>query len=269
MPGDGQWVASRFVSLKHVSPESVDHRERRLAIECPIAIEYNGLGYAVMMATPIDLRDLAIGFTLTERLVSSRADIIDVDTVEVEQGIILRITLSSPSFAPLAERVRHRVSESGCGLCGVENLEQALRPLPLLGRCPRVARASVFRSLAAIEAKQHLNQDTGAVHAAAFCSPDGSVHLVREDLGRHNALDKLIGAMGDADPASGFVLVTSRCSYELVEKTVIAGCPMLVAISAPSSLAVERAKEAGLTLIGLARSDAFLVLHDPHRLFTD
>ncbi len=158
------------------------------------------------------------------------------------------------------------MSESSCGLCGIENIEEVLRPLPPVTARIATDRTAIANALMALPDHQPLGRATGAAHAAAFCSPAGAIELAREDVGRHNALDKLIGAMARAgiDPASGFILLSARCSYELVEKTVRAGCPMLVTISAPTSLAVERAADAGLTLVALARTDAALIVGDPH-----
>lgn len=235
--------------------------ERAVAAETPVAVEINGLGYAVLMATPADAVDLAYGFAFAERLVAGASEVVDVEVHEAERGLLLRVTLAEKGAARVAERVRHRVSESSCGLCGIENLEQALRPLPRLPGTPRIADAAIFAALSSIRAHQPLGRETRAVHAAALCDAAGAIRLVREDVGRHNAFDKLIGAMlrGGLDWDGGFALLTSRCSYELVEKAVLAGCPALVTISAPTTLALERAAEAGLRLVVLARPDAVLV----------
>lgn len=246
------------------APDEVGSRE--VPIEIPIAFEYDGVGYAVMMASPADLVDYAVGFTLSERLVASAEDIDEIAPAELDRGWILRIRLRGDASALLRERVRLRVTEGSCGLCGLETMEQMLRPLPRLPTPAPIARAAIARALAALEAEQPLGRMTGAAHAAAYCSADGVLRLIREDVGRHNAMDKLLGAMArDAlDPAAGFVLLTARCSYELVEKAATAGCSTLITISAPTSLAVERARECGLTLAALARSDSMLVLNDPH-----
>lgn len=233
---------------------------RAVADERPLAIEFNGIGYAVMMATPADLDDFIHGFAASERLIDGVADILDVNVHDAETGTILRGQLVPERAERVIERVRHRISESSCGLCGIENLEQALRPLPRVeGKPP--ASESVFAALSALGAHQTLNRATGAVHGAALCAADGTIRVVREDVGRHNAFDKLIGAMlrGGLGWDDGFALLTARCSYELVEKAVLAGCPALVTISAPTSLALDRAQEAGLALIGLARSDNYLL----------
>jgi FdhD protein len=238
---------------------------RRIPIEAPIAIEYNGIGYAVMMATPADLEAYAIGLTLAEGI--ARADEIeDIDVHPIEGGWIVRVTLPPARLDAVIERARTRVSESSCGLCGIESIEQVLRPLPPVTARIATSREAIAAALAALADHQPLSAATGAVHAAAFCTPDGCIVAAREDVGRHNALDKLIGALAleGIDPKGGFILLSARCSYELVEKTVRAGCPMLVTISAPTSLAVERASAAGLTLVALARADNALVLNDPH-----
>lgn len=239
---------------------------RCIATETPVSVEVGGIGYAVMMATPADLEDYAIGFALGEGLVETADQIGRVDTHPIEAGWALRIWLPPERNAVALERARKRVSESSCGLCGIENIEEVLRPLPPVTARIATDRGGIAAALAALRDHQPLGRATGAVHAAAFCSPDGTIRLAREDVGRHNALDKLIGAMARAgiDPAAGFILLSARCSYELVEKTVRAGCPMLVTISAPTSLAATRAAAAGLTLVALARADSALIVSDPH-----
>ncbi|MFD1950975.1 formate dehydrogenase accessory sulfurtransferase FdhD [Sphingomonas arantia] len=233
---------------------------RALAVEMPVAVEVNGLGYAVMMATPTALEDFAYGFCLSERLIDDAADVLDVVAHPAPQGMVLRITLVPERVERVLERVRHRVSESSCGLCGIENLEQALRVLPMVAPGAPVTDAAVFRALGSLRALQPLNRMTGAVHAAACCTADGEIRAVREDIGRHNAFDKLLGAMarGGLEWDGGFALLSARCSYELVEKAALAKCPMLVTISAPTSLAVTRAAGAGVRLVALARADAVL-----------
>ncbi len=233
---------------------------RPVADETPVAIEYNGLGYAVLMASAADLEDLAYGFSRAERLIEAAGQIVDIDIHAAERGMLLRITLAEERVALVADRVRHRVSESSCGLCGIENLEQALRDLPRVDAGEAPAAAAIFAALAALRDHQPLNRATGAVHAAALCAADGAIRLVREDVGRHNAFDKLNGAMLREGLGwdGGFALLSSRCSYELVEKAALAGCPTLVTVSAPTGLAVDRAREAGVRLIVLARPDAML-----------
>jgi FdhD protein len=261
MAGSGAVVANTQV----LRPDSsVTPGTRPLAIEAPVAIEYNGIGYAVMMATPTDLHDFAVGFSLSERLIATPDDVREIDTIETAQGWIMRIRLSDDHIAPVIERARQRVTESSCGLCGLENLEQVVRPLLPITARSTATNAALFAALDNLDGRQPLNAQTGAAHGAAFCLNDGTVQLVREDVGRHNALDKLIGALATVgtDPATGFILLTARCSYELVEKTIIAGCPLLVTISAPTSFAVARAKAHGLKLVSLARHDAMLQMTD-------
>lgn len=236
-------------------------RERLLAVEAPVAIEINGLGYAVMMATPSDLADYALGFCLSEQLIAAPAQLLSAEASEVPAGgWMLRIQLAADDAAPLMERARLRLSEGSCGLCGIESLEQVLRPLPPVAARLAVEDAAIFRAVAALPDLQPLGRATRAVHAAAFCAPDGTVRLVREDVGRHNALDKLLGALAQAGlgAGEGFIVLTARCSFELVQKAVLAGCPLLVTISAASTLAVQQAEAHGLRLVSLAREDSFL-----------
>lgn len=237
-----------------------DAIERPLAEEEPVAIEINGVGYAVLMATPIDLLDLGWGFALTERIIESAADILDSVVHETPSGRIVRIQVAEPAALRIIERVRHRTTDSACGLCGVENLEQAMRPLPVVANTWIGEDAAVFRGASQLDARQTLGRETRAVHGAAACNAEGDITLLREDVGRHNAFDKLIGAMLRAGMAwdGGFALLTSRCSYELVEKAVLAGCPLLATISAPTTLAATRAAQANLALRTLVRSDALL-----------
>ena len=245
-----------------LGPQGDARITRSVAVEAPVAIDVNGIGYAVMMATPADLVDYATGFALSEGLVSAAPDIVDIQAHPVEGGFVVRLSLPPEGAQKAMARARSRVTESSCGLCGIDNIAQVLRPLPPVTARISVDRQAIARALAALPEHQPLSRETGAVHAAAFCLPDGTIALAREDVGRHNALDKLIGALARAviDPAGGFFLLSARCSYELVEKTVRAGCPMLVTISAPTTLAAARAAQAGLTLVTLARPDAALVL---------
>lgn len=231
--------------------------------EVPVALEFNGLSYAVMMATPSDLEDFARGFALTEGLARSPADITDIGVAEVEKGWIVRAQLSGLGIEKLTERVRTRVAESSCGLCGIENLEAVSTPLPPVPAHEVLDPQAIFVALAKLRDHQPLTKQTGAAHAAAFCAPDGAILHAREDVGRHNAMDKLVGALAAAgqDPARGFILSSARCSYEIVEKAVRAGATRLVTISLPTSMAVERAKAAGLSLWCLARDDSVLCVN--------
>ncbi|HQS95150.1 MAG: sulfurtransferase FdhD [Novosphingobium sp. 16-62-11] len=234
---------------------------RALAEEAPVAIEINGLGYAVMMATPTDLQDYALGFCLSEQLIASVDEFMSADAAPVEAGgWMLRVQLAASGAGPLLERARLRLSEGSCGLCGIESLEQVMRPLLPVTAKLEVSPAALFRAVEALGDQQVLGQATRAAHAAALCAPDGTILLVREDVGRHNAFDKLLGAAARAglDPTKHFVLLTARCSFELVQKAVIAGVPLLATVSAASTLAVEQAAAHGLRLVSLTRRDSLL-----------
>ncbi len=232
--------------------------------EAPVALEFNGLSYAVMMATPADLEDFATGFALCEGLAQTSSDISNLAIAEVENGWVVRAQLSGLGIDKLTERVRTRVAESSCGLCGIDNLAEVARPLPAVAKHAEIAPAAIFAGLGALRPLQELTRRTGAAHAAAWASCDGEIGLLREDVGRHNAMDKLIGATARAgqrlDP--GFVISTARCSYEIVEKAVRGGATTLVCVSLPTSLAVQRAKAAGLSLWALARDDSVLLVND-------
>jgi FdhD protein len=232
--------------------------------EVPVALEFNGLSYAVMMASPQDLEDFAIGFALNEGLAARPSEVTDIAVAEVELGWIVRAALTGLGIDKLTERARSRVAESSCGLCGIENLAEVARPLPAVAPHSAIHSAAIFTALAALRDHQPLGRTTGAAHAAAFVAPDGTIGLVREDVGRHNALDKLTGAMARAGAAlsPGFVLSTARCSFEIAEKAVRAGATTLVTVSLPTSLAVERVKAAGLSLWVLARDDEVTLVND-------
>ncbi len=242
---------------------------RAIPIEAPIAIEINGLAYAVMMATPIEIEDFVTGFLLSEDLATlaelGPVAVHRVVNTELGDGYVARTNVPAHRAAPLLERARRRVSDSACGLCGMESIELALRPLPTLAPQPIASARAIRQALLALPEHQPLGRHTGATHAAAFCDNDGRIVVAREDVGRHNALDKIIGALArqGRDASAGFIVVTSRCSFELVEKAVRAHCPLLVSISAPTDLAVRRARAAGLALAVLARDDSLLWVSGP------
>ena len=253
------------ISVDRLTPTGSHPSSRQIPVEAPIALEYNGIGYAVMMATPTDLEDFAVGFSLSERIVVRVTDIEHIEAYETPAtetggGWLLKIQIAPERVAPMIERVRVRVSESSCGLCGLENLEQVNRPLPPVMAKLTVETSALFSALEALRDHQPLNALTGGAHAAAYCDKQGNILVTREDVGRHTAFDKLIGALARAEisPSNGFALLSSRCSYELVEKAVTANFPLLVTISTATSLAVSRAGQAGLRLIVLARQDAML-----------
>jgi formate dehydrogenase accessory protein FdhD len=242
--------------------------ERPVADEVPVALVYNGLSHVVLLATPLDIEDLALGFSLTEGVLEASRELLDIDIVEVPDGIEARMRITERRFAALKERRRFLAGRTGCGLCGVESLAEANRPLGSVTAAPLITQAAVHRALAALPAQQPLNAATGAMHAAAWVDRQGDILTVREDVGRHNAFDKLIGARiarghGFGD---GFALLTSRCSYELVAKAASVGIGVLVAVSAPTRRALEIAAGAGITVVALARADAITVFTHPDRI---
>jgi FdhD protein len=244
-----------------------------VAVEVPVALEYNGISHAVMMATPDDLKDFAVGFSLTEGIVDSAADIYEYETEATAQGMILHLDIASSCFSRLKDRRRSIAGRTGCGLCGAESLPQAVRPAVVVAQppSPTFNAAAVARGMRAITAGQHLQALTGATHAAAWCNAQGQVVLVREDVGRHNALDKLVGAMARAQmPASnGFVVVTSRASYEMVHKTAMLGAGLLAAVSGVTALAVAIADQSNISLLGFVRGENVSVYSHPENVILD
>ena len=236
--------------------------------EAAVAFSYDGGTYAVMMATPQDLEDFALGFSLTEGLIAGAGDVRQLEIVEHDAGIELRMWLAEPRAAALSERRRHLAGPTGCGLCGIESLEQAARSLPRVPDGAVFAPAEIMRALESLPPRQELNRQTRAVHAAAFWRPDKGLVAVREDVGRHNALDKLAGALARDGVArdGGMVLLPSRVSVEMVQKTAVIGAPLIVAVSAPTALAVRTAQSAGITLAAVARSDGFEIFAHPQRI---
>ena len=241
---------------------------REIPEEVPIAITYNRAVLAVMLATPADLEDFAVGFSLTERIIEQPSDIEEIETVAVPDGIELRMWLS-PARAEIAESRRRRLAgPSGCGLCGIESLADASRPPGTVVTTARIDAAVIGAALAALSAGQALNQRTHAVHGAGFWLPGQGLIALREDVGRHNALDKLAGVLARAgvNAGDGVVVISSRLSVELVQKAAAIGAPVLVGISAPTALAVRTAEAAGITLVGVAREDGFEVFANGERL---
>jgi FdhD protein len=235
---------------------------RRIAEETPIAITYNKLPYAVMMATPADIEDFGIGFSITERIVSDPQQIDAIEVRPTSLGIELSIAINEVALRErLAKRQRNVTGRTGCGLCGVRQLEHAVVQLPRVAASHPIDATAIRVALDDLAGRQVLNAQTHAVHAAAWAALDGRLLAVREDVGRHNALDKLVGAMTTAalDPCAGFCVITSRCSYEMVQKAALARIAIIVAISAPTELAIRQAEAAGVTLVALARSDGFVV----------
>jgi FdhD protein len=260
-------VGVEVIPARRSSYDAVSALEEcTIPVEAPIAIEINGVAYAVMMGTPCDLEDFVVGFLLSEGLASaSEIGPVSLQPVEDGDGMVARVNLPAHRLEPIMNRARRRLGDSACGLCGIESVEEALRPLPPLNNGAVARPGAIRQALLAMRDAQNLGRQTAATHAAAFCDYDGNLIMLREDVGRHNALDKVIGALARStiDARLGFLIVTSRCSYELIEKAVRAACPLLVTISAPTSLAVTRANWAGLALAVIARDDNMLWVTGP------
>lgn len=226
-----------------------------VAEECPVALIYNGVPFAVMLASPLDLEDFALGFSWSEGLIASADEFQATEVVREDHGYSIYVNVPRERSDVLAERRRSLAGRTGCGLCGAQMLDDAIRPVRRVSPA-RIDATAIQRAQASLSAAQPLNALTGAVHAAAWADASGNVQCLREDVGRHNALDKLIGALMRAgtDASAGFVAVTSRASYEMVHKTAAAGIPLLSAVSAPTALAIRTATEAGLTLVGFTRA---------------
>lgn len=242
-----------------------------VAEEVPVALEFNGVSHAVMMATPDDLEDFAYGFSVAEGIVDTASQIYDYECSSSDQGYTLHLTIAASCFHRLKAMRRNLTGRTGCGLCGTESLDHAVRyPLPVTGNSTFDVQ-SVAKAVAGLRTRQLLLAATGATHAAAWCTPDGQIALLREDVGRHNALDKLAGALirSRCVPGEGFVVITSRASYEMVQKTASVGVSLLVAVSGVTALAVDVAQGAGVTLIGFARGDDVSVYSHPERLKLD
>ena len=239
-----------------------------LADEVPVALIFNGISHAVMLATPLDLEDFALGFGLTEGLLASPGELYGVDVQPDPAGMRIEMEVSSACFARLKDKRRSMAGRTGCGLCGTESLDQVEPPLaPLVPCSTPLSPQAIAAALRAMPGQQALQQRTGATHAAAWCSPAGEIRLLREDVGRHNALDKLVGAMVEAgvDPRDGFCCITSRASVEMVRKAVAVGITALIAVSAPTARAVATARRAGLALAGFARRDDLVLYADADR----
>ena len=257
------------LDLIRVDRDGTRHQiERVVPDEVPVALVYNGISHVVMMATPLDLEDFALGFSLSEGILADPSELLDIESARAGDGIEVRLQITGRAFAGLKDRRRNLTGRTGCGLCGVDSIDQAVRDLPAIRNDQRFVISSIFRALDQLPALQVLNKESRTLHAAAFCDEDGNVLALREDVGRHNALDKLIGVLRKRriDPATGFGVITSRCSSEMVQKAVAMGLPMLVAVSAPTGLAQELADRYGLTLIGLARSDSLIIVSEGWRL---
>lgn len=243
--------------------------ERMLAEECPVALVYDGTTVAVMMATPADLTDLAVGFSLTEGIIGDIGEIEELTVVPGRDGIELRLWLRTNAGRRLKERRRHLVGPTGCGLCGIDSLREAGRIVQCVEQPANLTAEQISTAVATLSESQILNYKTRAAHAAGFFEPVGKTMTVREDVGRHNALDKLAGALATegASGRAGAVILTSRISVEMVQKTAAIGAGVVVAMSAPTALAVRTAEASGITLVGIARGDEFEIFSHPARVF--
>lgn len=261
------------VSRLAVAPSGAMAGERAIPEETPVAIVHNGSTYAVMMATPADLEDFGYGFSLTEGVIGALSDVDSIEALEFEDetgivGVEIRLWINEERAGQMVARRRQIAGPTGCGLCGVESLELAVKPARSVPEGARFTAAEISRAVASLPPAQVLNHETRAVHAAAFWEPAAGLVAVREDVGRHNALDKLVGHLvrEGREAASGVVLLTSRVSIEMVQKTAMLGASVLVAVSAPTALAVRTAEKAGITLVAIARDDGFEVFTHPHRI---
>lgn len=258
-------AARPFASLRWRNGAS-QSTDRWVAEEAPVAIVHDGSTTAVLMATPRDLEDLAVGFTLTEGLVDAPSEIRSVEVTCTDAGFEARTWLAQDMSVRLAARRRHMAGPTGCGLCGVESLAEAVRATARITRDLSIGAGDLIAAMTAMADRQALGAATRAVHAAAFWR-SGHLVALREDVGRHNALDKLVGALiGTGEPADGVILLTSRVSVEMVQKAAAFGAPIVCAVSAPTSLAVETAEAAGLTLVAVCRADGFEVFTRPDRI---
>jgi FdhD protein len=241
---------------------------RTIPEESALALTYNGGTYAVMMSTPRDLRDFAVGFSLSEGIIQSADDIDTLDIIELDDGIELRMWLAQSKAERLSERRRHIAGPTGCGLCGIDSIAEAVRPAAIVAQGRSFSPREIMTAMQAMPALQSINIETRAVHAAGFWTPAHGIAAVREDVGRHNALDKLAGAVAISKLAAseGMVLLTSRVSVEMVQKAAAMGAPLVVAVSAPTALAVRMADTAGITLAAIARADGFEIFTHPGRI---
>lgn len=262
------WPSYRLKPVDRWQRDTLTREDDYIAEETPVALMYNGASHVVMLATPTDLEDFALGFSLTENIVASPEEVEAIRVFQRAEGIEVRLRIPDARCETAADRGRNLAGRTGCGLCGARTLQEAVRrPAPVQGGV-RLRAQDLSLALNQLSERQRLNRLTGAVHAAAWALPTKGVQLIREDVGRHNALDKLIGALArkDTDFRSGFVIVTSRASYELVQKCAGIGISFLAAISAPTGLAVRLAEDCGFTLVGFARDQDHVVYTHPHRL---
>ncbi|MEY3979539.1 MAG: formate dehydrogenase accessory sulfurtransferase FdhD [Pseudomonadota bacterium] len=249
------------VSVQRCRDGAVSEGQDWLAVELPIGLEYNGISHAVMLASPADLEDFALGFSLSEGIVANRSEFYGCEVEQRDEGMLVRVEIASERFMALKQRRRNLAGRTGCGLCGTEALEQVARELLPVSHVRAMAPSVLVAGMQAMQLRQPLQQHSGATHAAAWIDETGQVTCVREDVGRHNALDKLIGALAQqkTDFSRGALLLTSRASYEMVQKAATMGIGTIAAISAPTSFAVELADRYGVALIGFMRDTSYVV----------
>lgn len=268
LPGSKKWPAARDYPVERWRGDGRQSLHDAVIEEAPVALFYNNQPHVVMLATPLDLADFALGFSLTEGIIQRPDELVFVEEYHREEGIELWLRIPPERFDTLAHKERNLTGRTGCGLCGAATLSQAVRHPPAVGLGVAVSVEALRQALNALPSRQTLNNLTGAVHGAAWANPDGDILLVREDVGRHNALDKLVGALLDShtDLTQGFVIVTSRASFEMVQKCAAVGISFMAAISAPTGLAIRLAEETGLTLLGFARGERHTAYAHPQRL---
>ncbi len=245
--------------------------EEEIAEESPIALVYNGVPHVVVMASPANLEDLALGFSLSEGVIQSPVELGGIEIVPERTGYSVYLSIPPARVSVIEQRRRNMTARTGCGLCGAETIEQAMRDVPQVAAGQRLTHATIARAMQQLPALQLLNAATGATHAAGWADRDGQVSCVREDVGRHNALDKLIGALALAkvETSQGFAVITSRASYEMVQKAAMAGIGLIAAVSAPTALAVSIAHQAHVTLAGFVRGERCMVYADDAHRLTD
>ncbi|MDB5504708.1 MAG: fdhD [Tardiphaga sp.] len=261
----------RSVSRKIWRRDGASTGVRAVPEETALAITYNGGTYAVMMGTPDNLRDFAVGFSLSEGVVKSADEIQSFEAVAFDDGIELRMWLASDTAEGISARRRQIAGPTGCGLCGIDSIAEAVKPAAIVGPGRAFSPEQIMAAMASLAPLQKINIETRAVHAAAFWTQVRGILCLREDVGRHNALDKLAGALSRAsvDASEGMVLLTSRVSVEMVQKTAAIGASVMVSVSAPTALAIRLAESANITLVAIARADGFEIFTHPHRVATD
>lgn len=262
------WTSYRTGNFDVWRGPTHQHKQDSVAEEVPVVLVYNTHPHVVMLSTPLNLEDFALGFSLTEGIIQHVSELQAIRVVQRSKGVEVRMTIPESRFERIQGKGRNMTGRTGCGLCGATTLEQAIRHPQPVGMGLILPSEHLVAALHEMPAKQSLNLMTGAVHAAAWLDPERGITIVREDVGRHNALDKLIGALAKSgcNFDQGWLLVTSRASYEMVQKAATVGITLLAAISAPTGLAIQLAEECGLTLIGFARNDNHVIYTHPHRL---